>query len=226
MYPDKANDSTNEETIGNLALGSVSIEDGQFASIAQSVRGSPKRPRGVRMQSTWFESRCSQSKESLMKLFLSFKVLGAAQPTGSKSSFVPKNKKTGQPFTGPGGRIVVNTVDSNPKSKDWKKRVGQAAQEAMELAGLKAPADGPLKLVLRFHRTRPKGHFGSGKNADILKLSSPQYPETKPDVLKTARAIEDAMSKIVYRDDSQIVREILSKDFALQDSCEIEVWTM
>lgn len=47
---------------------------------------------------------------------LTFTVFGLAQTAGSKTSFVPRDRRTGKPFE-VNGRIVVNTVDANPKTK-------------------------------------------------------------------------------------------------------------
>ena len=77
-----------------------------------------------------------------MSLLLSFRVDGEAQPAGSKSSFVPLHPKTKQPYRGPGGRIIVNTVDACKKSGPWKKHVGKIAREAM---GGRDPFAGPLR---------------------------------------------------------------------------------
>jgi Holliday junction resolvase RusA-like endonuclease len=65
-------------------------------------------------------------------------------------------------------------------------------------------------LVLTFYTPRPAGHYGKRG----LRPGAPTRPTTRPDVLKLARAVEDACTGIVWRDDSQIVDEVLSKWFA------------
>jgi len=131
---------------------------------------------------------------------ITFTVYGAAQTAGSKQSFVPLNKKTKEPFRRPNGGIVVSTVDDNPKSKGWKKVIAKAAKEVH-----KGPLlDGPLVATFRFFRPRPKNHHAK------LRLSKAGAqslaPDTRPDVLKLARAVEDAMIGIVYSDDAQTDR--------------------
>ena len=64
---------------------------------------------------------------------------------------------------------------------------------------------GPLELRVTFVFTRPKGHYGSGRNEGRLKPSAPLYVRTRPDVDKLVRAVADAITGIVCRDDSQLV---------------------
>jgi Holliday junction resolvase RusA-like endonuclease len=145
-------------------------------------------------------------------------VYGTAAPAGSKTSFALK-RKDGSYVKRPDGRIIVNTADSSKRSKPWKEMVAQAAGEQYDGELL----DGPLAVEIRFFRPHAKSHYGSGRNAAILKQSSPLFPTMKPDVLKLARGVEDALSGVVYRDDSQIVREFLEKGFDDPARCEIIV---
>jgi Holliday junction resolvase RusA-like endonuclease len=52
---------------------------------------------------------------------------------------------------------------------------------------------------------RPKGHFGTGRNAGRLKPSAPLYVQTNPDVDKLLRAIGDALTQVAITDDRCIV---------------------
>lgn len=166
------------------------------------------------------------------RLFLAFKVIGEAQPAGSKTSFVPTHPKTKQPYRDPHGRIMVNTVDACKKSAPWKATVARAASSAMRAASLRtidAHVEGlvdltPLKFIARFYQTRPISHFRTGKFAGILKDDAPRFPTTKPDVLKLTRAMEDACEEVVYKNDCAIVRETMVKEFGREDCVEVEVW--
>lgn len=128
-------------------------------------------------------------------------VLGKAETAGSKRAF--RNPKT--------GRIIV--TDDNPRGKGWKAQVADAAREALDVAGNFGLYDGALFVEFTFYRPRPKGNFGSGRNANVVRDTAPAYPVTKPDALKLARAVEDALTGVVWRDDSQIVDEVLRKRF-------------
>jgi DNA (cytosine-5)-methyltransferase 1 len=149
------------------------------------------------------ESRCLMQP-------VSFKVFGIPQPAGSKRGF--RNPKTG-------GVIIT---DANSKAKPWQAEVRNAAAAAMSTpADMLGPLlDGPLLLELTFWMPRPKGHFGAKGN---VKPKSPRFPTVKPDVLKLARAVEDALTGIVYRDDSQIVSETLQKAYGEPARVEVRV---
>lgn len=138
------------------------------------------------------------------------KVFGKPQPAGSKRGFA---------FTRANGKTGVAISDANSKSRPWKTLVSQAAGEQYGGELLR----GPLAVELRFFAPRPKGHYGSGSKASVLKASAPQYPTGKPDVLKLARAVEDALTKVVYADDSQIVREVLEKCYGEPARVEIVI---
>lgn len=129
---------------------------------------------------------------------ITFTAYGVPQPAGSKN---------GAPFRRKDGRTGVAMRDSNPKAKPWQAIVANAAREAYSGDLLR----GPLSVNMTFFLPRPKGHFGSGKNAAKLRPSAPEYPAKKPDVLKLSRGTEDALTGIVWADDAQIVNEYLTK---------------
>lgn len=138
---------------------------------------------------------------------ISFTVYGKAQPAGSKRAFALR-RRDGSLVTREGGAPVINVTDDNAKSKSWKQEIAKAALAAR---GAGVPLlDGPLRVWMGFCRVRPKGHTKA--NGELTKAGrGADYPTTKPDVLKLARAAEDAMTGILYRDDAQIVDERLVK---------------
>lgn len=147
---------------------------------------------------------------------IKFTVLGVAQPAGSKTSYVPRNRDTGQPYER-GGRILVSTVDANKKSKPWQAVVAAAARDAYDGPLL----DFPLILCVKFFQPRPSGHYGSH---DLSKAGRDNpVPAKKPDVLKLARGIEDALTGVIYRDDALIVDEFLRKRWGEPARAEIEI---
>ena len=106
--------------------------------------------------------------------------------------------------------------DSAKGSRPWKTRVAQAAGEAMNGDGL---LDGPLLLTVQFIVPRPKGHYG----VRGLRPSAPAYPTVRPDVTKLVRAVEDALTGIVWRDDSQVVSQHAAKVYGEPARCEVQV---
>lgn len=138
---------------------------------------------------------------------ISFTVYGQAAPAGSKT-------RASSPD---GTRTWVR--DSSKKSYPWKQRVEQVAGETM--AG-KPLIEGPLLVELHFHAPRPKGHFG----VNGLKPSAPAFPIVAPDVLKLARAVEDALQGVCFRNDAQIVCETLMKSYGEPARCEVRISRM
>jgi Holliday junction resolvase RusA-like endonuclease len=79
--------------------------------------------------------------------------------------------------------------------------------------------EGPLVLEFVFFRPRPAAHFGRRG----LRPSAPEFPTTRPDVLKLARAVKDALTGVVWRDDAQVVDERLAKRFEEPARVEVRV---
>lgn len=123
-----------------------------------------------------------------------FVVHGVPAPQGSKRHV--------------GGGVMV---ESSKKVKPWR--------EAVKWAVLSRPEDaktlgilGPVRVSVTFFLQRPGGHYGTGRNAGVLKASAPEYPAVKPDLDKIVRSTLDALTDAgVYRDDSQVVTLISEK---------------
>lgn len=156
----------------------------------------------------------SKDFEQICKPSIAFTVYGEALTAGNKTPF--PIMVHGKPLI-KNGRIVTRVKEGNPKTQDWKAAVAYAARQVYHGELL----DGPLQLSLTFYRPRPQGHTGSGRNAGKLKGSAPEYPITRPDTVKLTRAIEDALSKVIWKDDSQIVRHLLAKDWGEPARVEI-----
>jgi len=139
---------------------------------------------------------------------LAFTVLGRAAPGGSKRAF--KNPHTGD--------IVV--TDDAAGGQPWRELVQSAALQALNGAGTPAFPDGPLILDVCFYRARPRSHHSAGRHADRLKPSAPPFPTTRPDATKTLRALEDALTGIAWRDDSQVVTQLVCKRWARSGELE------
>lgn len=66
------------------------------------------------------------------------------------------------------------------------------------------PFDEPLCVDIDFYFSRPKSHYGTGRNFYKLKPSAPTNHTTKPDIDNLRKFIMDAMNKVFWRDDSII----------------------
>lgn len=138
------------------------------------------------------------SNDLSWKTVAEFRVYGDPKPGGSKRAFV--NRKT--------GRAVI--VDACKKNKQWRDSVATAAVEAYQ----GEPLTGPIKLAIIFYRARPKSHYGTGRNAGVCKATAPEFPTTRPDATKLLRSTEDALTGILWRDDSQIVQQRVWKQYS------------
>jgi len=133
---------------------------------------------------------------------ISFTVYGKPQSRGSKN---PRNLKykDGRLVMRPGTTWpVIVTADDNPQSKGWMEKVTAVARLAV---GDDALIAGPVCLGVRCFFRRPKCHYRTGRYSAMLKASAPRFHTSKPDASKLIRPIEDALTGVVYVDDSQIV---------------------
>ncbi|BCS54755.1 RusA family crossover junction endodeoxyribonuclease [Geobacter sp. SVR] len=127
-------------------------------------------------------------------MILDFFVPGAPVPKGSAKAFVVKSKGSGKP------RAVV-TQDNGDKQKPWASVISYSALQEMRS---EKPASGPIRLTLYFVMPRVKGHYRTGKNAHLLRDEAPLWHVSKPDLDKLVRCVKDALTGVVWNDDSQV----------------------
>ena len=127
---------------------------------------------------------------------ISFTVLGRPAPQGSMKSFGK-------------GRMGCD----NPRTLPWRQQVGWSALEARAKAGICAPWAKEVAVSVNcvFYFARPK----SAKKRE--------YPTVKPDRDKLERAIGDALTGVLYMDDSQWVDGHATKLYGLPERVEISV---
>ncbi len=118
---------------------------------------------------------------------IAFDVLGTPVTQGSTRAFVV-------------GKRAVVTHDKRRPLMDWRNAIGNAAQQC---GGQKAERGVPVWVRASFRVQRPK--------------SAPKRvvrPTTKPDLDKLGRSLLDALTGILWADDSQVVSLQVSKRFA------------
>lgn len=102
--------------------------------------------------------------------------------------------------------VVYDTAGK--RGKPWRLEAQWLAKEAMH--GRRC-FEGALLLAVVYVLPRPKAHF----RADgTLHRSAPHWPTRRPDLLKRTRALEDALTGVVWVDDAQIVVEETAKRYA------------
>lgn len=119
-----------------------------------------------------------------------FEVLGTPVTQGSTRAFVQ------------GGRAVV-THDKRKALMDWRNSIAYTAQQ---LGAAKLERGTPVWVVATFRLERPKS-----APKRILR------PTTRPDLDKLTRALLDALTGVLWADDSQVVSLKVNKQFALPE---------
>ena len=122
-----------------------------------------------------------------------FTVYGVPQPQGSARAFIPKRWD----------RAVV--TGANAKNKPWRQQVSGMALVAMQNRSIVCRPN-PVVVKCDFFFDRPK----SQKMA--------LQKTTKPDLDKLLRSVLDAMTGIVFEDDSQVTACEITKGFG-QPAC-------
>lgn len=113
----------------------------------------------------------------------------------------PKGSTTRMPN---GATLPAGTTESRKRMGQWRDDVKQAAMIAM---GEKPPMTGPVRLFVEFALMPPR--------TGIPKYKWGWLPHTKkPDVDKLLRALNDALTGVVWRDDSQVCVCAINKVYA------------
>lgn len=121
------------------------------------------------------------------------KVSGNAAAKGSMRAFVSN------------GRVVL-TSTAGAKLKRYESAIRGAALESWD--GI--PTREPVKIALRFYLRRPKNQTtATGRKSSKWRM----YNTCTPDIDKLTRAVLDALTKVVYVDDSQVIGLDIEKGY-------------
>jgi Holliday junction resolvase RusA-like endonuclease len=145
------------------------------------------------------------------RMTIKFWVPTKPAPGGSKKSF--RSATT--------GKIV--TIDDCDDNESWRGVVALYGRLAYQSKPL---LTGPLEVSMTFFQRRPASQYGTGKNAGKVKASAPWYPVFKPDALKLARSTEDALTGVIWSDDSQTIALHVTKLYGDKPGVEITVETL
>ena len=135
-------------------------------------------------------------------------VFGKPAGSGSKTA-----------YRTPKGKMIV--TPASKYQKPWQAAVKWTFLQS-EYAKM-IPLTCSLAVDIIFTFVRSKSHFGTGKNAGKLKISAPAYPAKRPDIEKLARSTNDALTGLIWRDDSQIVNLTLQKIYGDRSGARIEI---
>lgn len=114
---------------------------------------------------------------------------------------MPKGSTTRMPN---GATLPAGTPASRKRMAQWREDMRHEAKAAMDG---RAPFMGGIRLMVEFRLPVPM--------SSIRKYQWGWLPHTKkPDYDKLARMMSDALTSIVYRDDSQVCFSIINKVYA------------
>jgi len=105
-----------------------------------------------------------------------------------------------------------------PETVAFERTTANVARREMRLKNLE-PLTGGVALEVTAYFATPK----SASKATVAKmLSGKECHTVKPDASNIAKAVEDALNGIAYRDDSQIVQLFVTKAYAVRDEIHIK----
>ena len=141
-------------------------------------------------------------------------VLGTPAPKGSNRAML----RGGRAVFIPGG-----SKTNQDALQSWAGSVRLAAQSFVSEQTSPVFTQVPVAVAITFRLRRPGGHW-SKKGG--LRTSAPIAPCVKPDLDKLVRATLDALSGVVFDDDSRIVETTSRKQYAKpgHEGAEIRVW--
>src|SRR6266508_1473186 len=116
---------------------------------------------------------------------IAFQVHGLPVPQGSTRSYVVN------------GKPVITSAAKGLSS--WRRLVADVAQRFAPME----PWQGPVAIELHFGIPKPKS---APKKRRV-------WPDKRPDLDKLCRAVFDALTYVVFADDSQVVEIAASKDY-------------
>jgi Holliday junction resolvase RusA-like endonuclease len=141
-------------------------------------------------------------------------VVGTPRPQGSKRPV--RNKHTGR----------IHMVESSERLPDWRADIRDAAMRAVDGLPTSAYWERPLAVGIQFTLPRPKGHYlpaNTRRAAPELRPDAPKHPAGKPDADKLLRAVLDALTGLVWRDDAQVVDILARKVYGERPGADITV---
>lgn len=134
-------------------------------------------------------------------LRLGYFVAGTPVPQGSKRAWLGKDNH------------VHMTEDAGKRHTSWRFELSGQARQQMVDTGYIEPFTQAIHISLNFKQHRPLSHYGSGRNDRVVKATASQFPVKVPDIDKLTRAVLDALTSIVWVDDSQVVKLTANKSY-------------
>lgn len=116
--------------------------------------------------------------------------------------------------------------EANKNLAPWREALAAAGVEQMAQDEAELIPSGPVGMEVAFFFPRPAAHYGTGKNAGVLKDTAPNHKASKPDLDKLMRAIGDALTGVAFRDDSQIAKVEMVKLYGEKPGVSVLVYAL
>lgn len=149
---------------------------------------------------------------------INFFVPGKPVPGGSKKAFALR-RRDGSLVTRPNGSPIINVTEDAKGNKEWRANAAFFARQAYQ----GSPLDGPIALQVEFVMPRTKDHFGTGKKSEVLRTDAPKFHTKKPDATKLLRSLEDALTQVLWVDDSRICWQAATKVYGDKPGAHVRV---
>ena len=134
-------------------------------------------------------------------------------PKGNMRAFVPKKWAAAAHAAGQSPRAVVTDAGGSTL-RAYESVVRNAARAELDRRGLPCAMKTPFEVIIGYYFARGSGELdGHGRVLGSARAT----PWVKPDIDKLTRATLDALTLLVWDDDSRIVRLVVEKRFAETD---------
>lgn len=115
---------------------------------------------------------------------------------------IPIPKGSARAITRKGMKRPVVVQDNKERQQPWAASIGYHAKQT----GVELQKSGAIALKLTFYMPRPSAHYRAGDRSKGLKVTAPLYHTKTPDLDKLVRCVKDALTGVVWHDDSQVAR--------------------
>ena len=133
---------------------------------------------------------------------------------------VPKGSARGFPIRRKNGHIGVTVTADNSNLRLWHASVQDRALDVCRRDQISA-TDAPVSVLCEFYLPAPKKYLKRLARGECI----PHV--TRPDLDKLERAVLDGMTGILFRDDSQVIKKVGTKQYPGPGQCVgVWIWVM
>ena len=106
------------------------------------------------------------------------------------------------------------------KDRKYEEYVAESALSVMLEHGIHKPTNSPVDMYVEVWRLPPESWSIKKKN---MAYAREILPTPKPDASNYYKLVEDALNKVVYVDDSQVIRQSSAKYYAEEEKVIVDI---